>query len=224
MVKHNNIIPNRHFHKKWASSSRGPLKVRSFFSQPAQKKQRRLKRAAKAAACAPRPAKGLLKPEVNCPTNKYNMKVRLGRGFSLAELKAAGIPKKLAPSIGIAVDPRRTNKSAESLERNAARLKEYMSKLVVKARSKGDKSVAKKASAKGGGGAIVGASSDFAGVSQLVGTVMPVKAEEVDYSPIPVTDEMKEYAAYSSMRIARNEKRMDGIRKQMKVNKDKEKD
>jgi len=27
MVKHNNEVPHAHFHKKWATSSRGPLKV-----------------------------------------------------------------------------------------------------------------------------------------------------------------------------------------------------
>jgi large subunit ribosomal protein L13e len=52
---------------------------------------------------------------VHCPTIKYNAKVRLGRGFSLEELKGAGITAKFAPTIGIAVDLRRTNKSAESL-------------------------------------------------------------------------------------------------------------
>ena len=64
---------------------------------------------------APRPTGGALRPAVHCPTIKYNAKVRLGRGFSLEELKGAGIPVKFAPTIGIAVDLRRTNKSAESL-------------------------------------------------------------------------------------------------------------
>eukprot|EP00408_Alexandrium_pacificum_P063248 CAMPEP_0171177832 /NCGR_PEP_ID=MMETSP0790-20130122/12441_1 /TAXON_ID=2925 /ORGANISM="Alexandrium catenella, Strain OF101" /LENGTH=39 /DNA_ID= /DNA_START= /DNA_END= /DNA_ORIENTATION= len=38
------------------------------------------------------------------------MKLRLGKGFTLAELKEAKIPKKLAPTIGIAVDHRRKNR------------------------------------------------------------------------------------------------------------------
>ena len=83
MVKHNNVIPNQHFHKKWSSTSRGPLKVKCYFNQPAQKKVRRLKRAEKAAAIAPRPSDGALRPAVACPTNRYNSKVRLGRGFNL---------------------------------------------------------------------------------------------------------------------------------------------
>ena len=41
----------------------------------------------KAAAIAPRPAAGLLRPVVRCATQKYNMKTRLGRGFTLQELK-----------------------------------------------------------------------------------------------------------------------------------------
>lgn len=86
------------------------------FDQPAKKKNRRLKRAAKAAKMAPRPTGGMLRPVVHCPTIKYNSKVRLGRGFSVDELKEAGIPLKFARSIGIAVDKRRTNKSNESLQ------------------------------------------------------------------------------------------------------------
>ena len=46
MVKHNKIIPNQHFHKKWQTSSRGPLHIKSWFNQPGKKKSRRLKRAA----------------------------------------------------------------------------------------------------------------------------------------------------------------------------------
>ena len=53
MVKHNNVVPNAHFHKKWQQSSRGPLKVRVALDQAGKKKSRRVKRAAKAAALAP---------------------------------------------------------------------------------------------------------------------------------------------------------------------------
>ncbi len=41
----------------------------------------------KAAAVAPRPVDGTLRPAVRCPTFKYNMKMRAGRGFTLEELK-----------------------------------------------------------------------------------------------------------------------------------------
>ena len=46
-------------------------------------------------------------------------------------MQAAGISCKVAPTIGIAVDHRRKNRSAESLQANVQRLKEYKSKLIV---------------------------------------------------------------------------------------------
>jgi large subunit ribosomal protein L13e len=49
------------------------------------------------------------------------MQIKLGRGFTLAELKAAGLSAKHAQSIGIAVDHRRKNRSEESLQLNKAR-------------------------------------------------------------------------------------------------------
>jgi hypothetical protein len=84
MVKHNNsklisllrkfwkcpwfhpcvVIPNQHFHKKWAR------RVKTWLDQPIQKKIRRERRKAKAAKLAPRPAAGPLKPLVHCPTQK----------------------------------------------------------------------------------------------------------------------------------------------------------
>lgn len=45
--------------------------------------------------------------------------------------QAAGIPKKLAPTIGIAVDHRRRNRSLEGLQANVQRLKTFKAKLVV---------------------------------------------------------------------------------------------
>jgi len=75
-----------------------------------------LARIAKAARVAPRPVGGLLRPIVHCPTIRYNSKLRLGRGFTLEELKAAGFSKYEAKSLGIAVDYRRTNRSVESIE------------------------------------------------------------------------------------------------------------
>lgn len=59
------------------------------------------------------------------------MKVKAGRGFTLAELKAAGVPVKGARGVGIAVDHRRINRSEEGFKINVQRLKLYKSKLVV---------------------------------------------------------------------------------------------
>ena len=80
-MKHNNQLPNAHFKKDW------DRRVKTWFDQAGQKRRRRLLRKEKAAAAAPRPAAGLLRPIIRCPTQKYNMKIRLGRGFTLKELK-----------------------------------------------------------------------------------------------------------------------------------------
>nr|XP_009801132.1 PREDICTED: 60S ribosomal protein L13-1-like [Nicotiana sylvestris]XP_016500784.1 PREDICTED: 60S ribosomal protein L13-1-like [Nicotiana tabacum] len=102
-MKHNNVIPNGHFKKHWQNY------VRTWFNQPARKTRRRAARQQKAVKIFPRPTAGSLRPILHGQTLKYNMKVRAGREFSLEELKVAGIPKKLAPTIGIAVDHRRRN-------------------------------------------------------------------------------------------------------------------
>ncbi|KAK3632700.1 60S ribosomal protein L13 [Elasticomyces elasticus] len=123
-LKHNQQLPNNHFRKDWQR------RVRVHFDQPGKKKTRRNARAEKAVKLAPRPV-DKLRPVVRCPTVKYNRRVRAGRGFSLAELKEAGIARKLAPTIGISVDPRRQNLSSESLTANVERLKAYKARLVL---------------------------------------------------------------------------------------------
>lgn len=45
--------------------------------------------------------------------------------------QAAGISRKVAPTIGIAVDHRRKNRSLEGLQANVQRLKTYKAKLVI---------------------------------------------------------------------------------------------
>ena len=79
-IKHNQQLPNNHFHKDWQR------RVRVHFDQPGRKSRRRAARLSKAAAVAPRPT-DRLRPVVRCPTIKYNRRVRAGRGFTLAELK-----------------------------------------------------------------------------------------------------------------------------------------
>merc|ERR1712144_160143 len=87
-IKHNQQIPHNHFRKDWQR------RVRVHFDQPGRKLRRRNARLSKAAAVAPRPV-DKLRPIVRCPTLKYNRRVRAGRGFTLTELKEAGIPRKL---------------------------------------------------------------------------------------------------------------------------------
>jgi len=130
MPKGNNAIPHVHQKKHWnpCSSQKGNVKV--FLNQPAQKIRRRRLRLVKAKKVFPRPVKSL-RPQVNCPTVRHNMKKRLGRGFTPTELKAAGLNARYAATIGIRVDGRRKNKSEEGLNVNVQRLKTYMSKLVL---------------------------------------------------------------------------------------------
>jgi len=124
MVKHNNVIPNQHFRKDWAKF------VKTWFNQPANKQRRRQARQKKAQRVSPRPLNAL-RPTVRCMTNKYNMRIRSGRGFTLEELEAAGINRLAARGVGISVDHRRKNKSEEAFQQNVQRLKLYKSKLVV---------------------------------------------------------------------------------------------
>lgn len=51
--------------------------------------------------------------------------------FCTFAFQNAGIPRKVAPTIGISVDHRRKNRSQESLQANVQRLKEYKSKLII---------------------------------------------------------------------------------------------
>merc|ERR1712056_113172 len=96
--------------------------MKTWFDQAGRKKRRMQNRKKKAAKIAPRPAAGLLRPVVHPPTQRYNMKLRGGRGFTLEELKKAGVPRRQARTIGIAVDHRRHNHCEESLTENVARL------------------------------------------------------------------------------------------------------
>ncbi|KAF5274713.1 hypothetical protein FQA39_LY07105 [Lamprigera yunnana] len=124
MVRHNNMIPNGHFHKKYKQY------IKTWFNQPMKKKRRALIRKKKAIQSLPRPVQRL-RPEVHCPTLRYNAKTKIGRGFTLEELQAAGLKKDYAMSVGIAVDTTRHNKSVEGKLINVQRLKTYMNKLIV---------------------------------------------------------------------------------------------
>ena len=130
MPKGNNAIPHVHQKKHFnpCSSQKGNIKV--FLNQPAQKNRRRRLRLLKAKKVFPRPLKAL-RPQVNCPTVRYNAKKRLGRGFTIEELKGAELNPQYAATIGIRVDKRRKNLSEEGLQANVQRLKTYASKLVL---------------------------------------------------------------------------------------------
>merc|ERR1711874_13772 len=196
--KRNNIIPNGHFRKDWQRM------VKTWFNQPMRAKRRRAARATKAAAIAPRPVAGLLRPVVRCPTFKYNTKVRLGRGFTLDELKAAGINKKTARSVGISVDYRRRNLSMESLQQNVQRLKEYKSKLIVFPRKEGKP---KKGDA---------TPEELKLAKQLAGDVLPVENTfKPEKARVPTEDE-KKHNAFVALRQARINAKLLGMREKKK--------
>lgn len=68
----------------------------------------------------------LLRPIVTCMGKAYMGRKRLGKGFSHAELKEAGLTMQFAKAIGIACDPKRRNRSIESLLTNAGLLKTFL--------------------------------------------------------------------------------------------------
>ncbi|ORY91412.1 50S ribosomal protein L13e [Syncephalastrum racemosum] len=194
VLKHNNQLPNQHFRKQW------DRRVKTWFDQAGRKKARRTARIQKAARIAPRPVDGLLRPAVRCPTQRYNMKLRAGRGFTLEELKEAGIQKKVARTIGIAVDHRRRNRSQESLELNVQRLKAYKAKLIVfprnaKAPKKGDSDAAAVASA-----------------TQLQGAILPIEQPAQAVEARAIAAEEKNVNQYMKLRYARSEARTLGAR------------
>jgi ribosomal protein L13E len=135
----NNVLPSNHFRKDWQR------RVKTWFDQPGRKLRRRNARKAKAATLGVRPLT-LLRPAVRGQTVRYNTKLREGRGFTLGELKEAGISRKVALGLGVVVDHRRRNLSVEGKAVNIERLKAYKERLVVfprKARKpkQGDSSV-----------------------------------------------------------------------------------
>jgi len=201
-MKHNQIIANAHFHKDWAR------RVQTWFDQPADKRRRRNARLAKAKRVAPRPV-NLLRPVVRCPTIKYNMKIRAGRGFTFAELKAAEINRKQARGIGIAVDHRRENRSEESFQENVQRLKLYKNGLVVFPRRNtkrlraGDSNKERRAT-----------------VTQVLSkNTLPIRAPVAELVVRKITKEEREAKVYARVRKARTDLKLAGIRQKRAADK-----
>lgn len=191
-IRGNRVVPNAHFHKDWQRY------IKTWFDQPARKKRRHQKRVEKAKRIAPRPLKKL-RPVVRCPTARFNMRQRIGRGFTLEELKAAGVSPKVAQTIGIAVDKRRKNKSVESLQQNVQRLKEYQSKLILfpinrKKPRKGDSS-----------------EQECRLAQQVTSDILPVasgkQAADVE-APRKATEAEKKFSAFHTARQARTNQKL----------------
>nr|XP_034353341.1 60S ribosomal protein L13-like [Arvicanthis niloticus] len=181
----NGMILKLHFHKDWQQ------RVDTWFNQLASKIRRLKALQEKALGMAPCPASGPIRPIVRCPTVSYHTKVRAGGGFSLEELRVAGIHKKMARTIGISADPRRRNKSTESLQATVQRLKEYCSKLILfprkpSAPKKGD-----------------GSAEDLKLATQLTGPVMPIRNVYKKEKARVITEEEKNFKAFVSLLLSR---------------------
>ncbi|KAK5995310.1 60S ribosomal protein L13 [Cladobotryum mycophilum] len=195
-IKHNQKLVNNHFRKDWQR------RVRTHFDQPGKKATRRVARQAKAAALAPRPV-DKLRPIVRCPTIKYNRRARSGRGFTLIELKEAGISKSLAPTIGISVDYRRQNLSEEGLAANVARLKAYKERLILLPRKS---NAPKKGDTK----------TDVSKIDKVssLSAALPITPFATGFSEISKSElpENIEGGAYTKLRAARSNARYQGAR------------
>jgi len=124
----------------------------------------------------------------------------LGRGFTVEEIKGAGLTTTYARTIGIAVDHRRRNKSEESLARNVQRLNEYKSKLVLYPRN--SKKVLKGEASK----------EEIAKVTQLHGTVLPIKRTKKPLEVAKIAEFDQKTKVFETLRRARADAKLVGIR------------
>mmetsp|Transcript_49289 Transcript_49289/g.138083 ORF Transcript_49289/g.138083 Transcript_49289/m.138083 type:complete len:216 (+) Transcript_49289:89-736(+) len=202
----NNVLPNVHFRKVngMMHGRNNRVMMRTWFDQAGRKKRRALNRQKKAARLAPRPAAGLLRPIVHPPTQRYNMKLRLGKGFTLEELQEAKVSPKMARTIGISVDHRRRNRCQESLQANVDRLKLYKSKLLIFPRGSGKKSVKKGDTPR----------SELQNVAQnTLKEIIPVPKPELRVKARAITSDEKDHSAYKTLKKARTAAKYDGERR-----------
>jgi len=199
MVKHNNIVPNVHLRKHWQR------RVKVHLDQAKKKLVRKNKREDKSKLCFPRPLQKL-RPIVSSSSRRYAGKVRYGRGFTLDEIRSAGLSASFARTVGISVDHRRTSTSEEQLQLNVERLNTYKSKLILFPRKDGK---VKK-------GLINDATAEVvksgAASNQVSGRVLPRTAAAVEDKFEAITADDKKFLAHSTARIARVNKHYGGRR------------
>jgi large subunit ribosomal protein L13e len=169
--------------------------VKTWFDQPGRKSRRRQARATKATALGARPLK-TLRPAVRCPTVRYNTKIREGRGFTLRELKAAGVGKKEAKGLGISVDHRRRGGAEAAEQVNIDRIKGYRARLIVFPRKAGKPKA--------------GDSSEADLKAETTRAAIPLPVVYEREAPRAITSEEKEFEAYRTLRVARAAKRNAG--------------
>jgi len=151
---------------------------------------------------APRPL-DLLRPIVRGQTNKYNTKIRAGRGFTLDELKEAKIRRKEALSIGIPVDHRRRNKSEEAFQQNVKRLKVYRSKLLIFPRNPTSKRIKKGDSKK---------EDRVKAVQVTTPNVFPVVRANIKNEVRKITEAERTFKAYATLQKALKDCKLKGVR------------
>uniref|UniRef100_A0A2I3HTW4 60S ribosomal protein L13 n=1 Tax=Nomascus leucogenys TaxID=61853 RepID=A0A2I3HTW4_NOMLE len=177
----NGMILMPHFHKDWQR------RVATWFNQPTRKIRRLRALQAKARRISSHHASGPIRPIVRCtPPPHPHPPARVGRGFSLEELRVAGIHKKVAQITGISVDPRRRNKSIA----NVQLLKEYLSKLIFFLRNSAE---------------------ELKLATQLTGPVMPTR-NVCKKEKARIVSEEKNVKAFASLRVARANARLFSIR------------
>ena len=119
----------------------------------------------------------------------------------------ANIPRKLAPTIGISVDPRRQNLSEESLKANVERLKAYKARIILfprktKKPKEGEASLEDMKNARENYGE---------SVVQRTRSALPIN-KKVTIEEGKVADFEGEEAAYRKLRDARSAARLVGKR------------
>ena len=190
MVRHNNMLHNVHLKFDWQN------KVKTWYNQPGRKHRRRVLRQKRAKLAEPNPTHKL-RPVVRGQTNKYNTKIKLGRGFTVKELKEAGIRGlSYARSLGIAVDLRRKDTSKETLDLNAGRIKEYIARMILYPR-KADKPEKKPQVPEATADKL---NSAEAKIQNTVKGVIELPKKEIGYTFAPITDELKKVNAYEIQR------------------------
>jgi ribosomal protein L13E len=196
-----------HLGKDWQE------KVKTWFNQPGRKHRRRLTRQRKAKLISPNPTHKL-RPIVRGMTNKYNNKIRLGRGFTQEELKKAGLNSlPYAKSLGIAIDLRRKDTSAETQTLNVNRIKEYISKMILYPRKNPDKKpIVKEAQEEQ-------LKAPEAKEQNTCKRIIEFPKEEPGYTFASITDAMKKENVYKTQRTER--KTANGFYKRMEERKKK---
>ncbi len=141
-------------------------------------------------------------------TRKYNLKLKFGKGFTLEEIKKAGLTAQFAPTIGIAVDHRRQNTSLEALQANVDRLKAYMSKMILFPRkmNKPKKGIVPDSNEE----KLQSVEAKQQHKTKEIIKMPTIKKRE---KPMLIPKEMKDFKAYQKIKLEMMNKKWEGARK-----------